>query len=162
MKINVRIEIPKNSKVKYEWDSKTNELFIDRVLFGANSYPQNYGSVPNTLDDDGDPLDAIVIGNESWFPGCIVSVRVLGLMPMIDDDEEDSKLICIIDSDPRLSDIKSIGEVSPHILAEIINFFESYKKLENKKVKVGKIKGENDAKKAIQRCTKLYQKQQSK
>lgn len=154
MKTKVRIEVPKYSKVKYEIN-ENGELIIDRVLYGAQQYPQNYGFIDNTLDFDGDPLDAIVIGNEAWVPNTILDCRILGLMPMIDEGFEDSKLICVIENDPRFENIQTIVDVDNNILNEIINFFETYKVLEKKMVKVEAIRGIEDAKKCLTKCKKI-------
>ena len=169
MTLTARIEISKYSHVKYELklvkrpDGSTREEFwVDRILAGAMAYPQNYGHIPETLDYDGDPLDAIILGNEPWVTGAYVKVRVLGVMPMIDQGDVDDKLICVIADDPRFTNIGSIADVDENILKEITNFFENYKTLENKPVKIGKISGYEKAKKVVLTCQEMYKKANKK
>lgn len=158
MKKEVIIEIPKGSKIKYEIDTKTNELVVDRILFGSNIYPYNYGYLENTLDYDGDALDVLVISNEALLPKSRVPTRIIGAMKMIDDGETDTKLISIIDVDPRFSEIKKMSDLPKHILEEIKNFFETYKKLQNKAVIVEGYEDINYAKNIYSECYDLYQK----
>lgn len=158
MKLNVTIEIPKKSNVKYEFDRKTKQISVDRILFGTEVYPQNYGFIKEALDWDGDELDALVIADHSFMPGVSVPVRVIGAMEMIDDNETDTKLITVIDCDPRFKNINSLKDVSEHTLAEIKNFFETYKLLQKKNVV---IKGFQDAQWAIKEyheCVELMSK----
>ncbi len=156
MKKDVIIEIPKNSKIKYEIENGT--IKIDRILSGSNTYPQNYGFFENTLDWDGDPLDALVISNDSFLPGVIVPVRVLGAMKMIDNGETDTKLITVIDVDKRFENIKSLKDVSKHILDEIQDFFQNYKNLENKFVEVMGFEDIEFATKEFKETQELYNK----
>ena len=158
MKKEVVIEIPKGSNIKYELDTKTNKLYVDRILYGANVYPQNYGFFENTLDWDGDPLDALVFANHAFLPGSILKTRILGIMHMIDGGETDSKILAVIDNDPRFEHIKTFNDIPKHLLAEIQDFFENYKNLQNKKVV---IKGFDDTEEAIKElkvCEELYSK----
>ncbi|MGL4647721.1 MAG: inorganic diphosphatase [Mycoplasmoidaceae bacterium] len=145
-KVNVTIEIPKNSKIKYEYDRRTNQILVDRILYGSSNYPLNYGFIKEALDWDGDELDALIIADQSFIPGCVVPVRIIGAMEMIDDGETDTKLITVIDCDPRYDNIKKISDLSNHVLLEIEDFFNNYKNLQNKKVV---IKGFHDSKWAI-------------
>ena len=138
--VNVIIEVPKNSNIKYEYDRSTQKISVDRILYGANIYPENYGFIPEALDWDGDELDVLVISDQSFSPGIVVPTRILGAMTMIDDGETDTKLIGVIDCDPRYSNYKSLNDVQHHRLLVIKNFFESYKKLQNKYVKIGEFK----------------------
>lgn len=147
MKINVTIEVPKNSKIKYEYDRKTGQILVDRILFGSNSYPMNYGFIKEALDWDGDELDALIISDQEFIPGCLVPVRVIGAMEMIDGGETDTKLITVIDCDPRYNHIKTLEDVPNHLLSEVKDFFENYKNLQNKSVD---IKGFRDLDWAIQ------------
>lgn len=134
--LDVIIEIPKHSNIKYEYDRKTHEISVDRILYGANIYPQNYGFIKEALDWDGDELDALVIADQSFFPGIKVPVRILGAMEMIDNGETDTKLITVISCDKRYEHIKSLKDVPNHLLDEIRNFFEQYKQLQKKNVTV--------------------------
>ncbi len=157
MKKNIGVEIPKNSKVKYEIDSN-GKLFVDRILFGTEVYPHNYGFIENTLDWDGDALDGLVISNEAFFPNSIVPTRILGAMEMIDGGETDTKLISVIDVDPRFNHIKTIDDLPKHMLDEIRNFFENYKKLQKKEVIIKGFQGLEFAKEVFKECTDLYNK----
>ncbi len=154
----VIIEIPKNSNIKYEYDSERKRIVLDRVLYGANHYPQNYGFFENTLDWDGDPLDALVIADHSIFPGVEVEVRVLGSMHMIDGGETDTKLITVINSDKRFAHINNLKDVPQHLLDEIKDFFQTYKNLQKKSVHVGKFSDLKEAEKEFKECEALYKK----
>jgi inorganic pyrophosphatase len=99
--LNVTIEIPKHSNVKYEYDRKSGKIFVDRILFGPSVYPQNYGFTPDALDWDGDELDVLVFADQQFQPGIIVPTKIIGAMEMIDNKETDTKLIGVIDCDPR-------------------------------------------------------------
>ncbi|AGX88886.1 inorganic diphosphatase [Mycoplasma parvum] len=129
------IEISKHSNLKYEFNNQ--KLKLDRVLFGSEVYPHNYGFISDTLSEDGDPLDVVVLSNFSSTPGTYLDGRILGTLEMIDSGEQDWKVIAIMDSDPRLKHINSLEDVPKHWKDELINFFENYKKLENKKVSLG-------------------------
>ncbi len=146
MKINAIVEIPKNSDIKYEYNLKTKMFEVDRILYGSNRYPQNYGFINNTLDWDGDPLDILIIANHEFLPGTIVPTRILGAMKMIDGGETDTKLIGVIDVDPRFDHIKTLDDVNENILNEISDFFENYKNLQKKTVEIN---GFEDLKYAI-------------
>jgi inorganic pyrophosphatase len=99
--LDVTIEIPKNSNIKYEYDRKTGKISVDRILYGPSVYPQNYGFLPEALDWDGDELDVLVFADQSFQPGIIVPARIVGALEMIDNGETDTKLIAVIDCDPR-------------------------------------------------------------
>ncbi|MGL4950317.1 MAG: inorganic diphosphatase [Mycoplasma sp.] len=141
--LNVTIEIPKNSKIKYEFDRKTGQISVDRILVGPSGYPQNYGFVREALDWDGDELDVLLISDQEFLPGVNVPTRIIGAMEMIDGGETDTKLIGVIDCDPRYSHIKKMEDLNQHLLLEIKDFFQTYKNLSNKKVE---IKGFQDLK----------------
>ncbi|MBD2446626.1 inorganic diphosphatase [Nostoc sp. FACHB-152] len=130
--INVLIEIPGGSKNKYEYDKELEAFALDRVLFSSVRYPYDYGFVPNTLADDGDPLDGMVIIDEPTFPGCIIAARPIGMLEMIDGGDRDEKILCVPDKDPRYTHVKSLNDVAPHRLEEIAEFFRTYKNLEKK------------------------------
>lgn len=158
MKLNVTIEIPKNSKIKYEFDRQTKQIVVDRILYGSSSYPLNYGFIKEALDWDGDELDALIISDQSFIPGALVPVRVIGAMKMIDGGETDTKLITVIDCDPRYNHIQSMNDINPHILKEIQDFFENYKNLQNKKVIINGFEDVNWAKKEYEECVELMNK----
>ncbi|MFM2062668.1 MAG: hypothetical protein RLZZ507_2338 [Cyanobacteriota bacterium] len=130
--INVLIEIPGGSKNKYEFDKELNAFALDRVLYSSVKYPYDYGFIPNTLADDGDPLDGMVMIDEPTFPGCVIAARPIGFLEMIDGGDRDEKMLCVPDKDPRYAHVKSLKDVHPHRLEEIAEFFRSYKNLEKK------------------------------
>ena len=131
--LNVVIEIPRGSVNKYEFDKELGIFRLDRTLFSPVHYPGDYGFVPNTHAEDGDPLDAIVIMDQPTFPGCIMEVRPLGVLIMRDDMGLDHKLLCVPVSDPRTRDVHGLQHLSKHQLKEIDYFFNIYKELEGKK-----------------------------
>lgn len=130
--LNVLIEIPAGSKNKYEFDKDLNAFALDRVLFSSVQYPYDYGFVPNTLADDGDPLDGMVLMDQPTFPGCVITARPIGMLEMIDGGDRDEKILCVPVEDPRYSDAKSLSDVAQHRLDEIAEFFRTYKNLEKK------------------------------
>ena len=132
----VLIEIPKGSRNKYEYDEERKMLRFDRMLFSSVHYPSDYGFIPNTLGEDGDPLDVLVLVNEPTFPGCLIDARPVGLFVMYDEKGRDDKVLCVPVSDPLWNHIYSLEQVPPHLLDEIEHFFRIYKDLEQKKVKV--------------------------
>ena len=130
------IEISKGSKCKYELDKETGMLRLDRVLYTATHYPANYGFIPRTYADDGDPLDVLVLCSEPIVPMTLVQVFPIGAMRMIDGGKLDDKIIAVPVSDPTYRGIKSIDELPAHIFDEIMHFFTVYKQLENKQTAV--------------------------
>ncbi|XP_042455468.1 soluble inorganic pyrophosphatase-like [Zingiber officinale] len=153
---NVVVEISKGSKVKYELDKKTGLIMVDRVLYSSVVYPHNYGFIPRTLCEDNDPMDVLVLMQEPVIPGCFLQAKAIGLMPMIDQGEQDDKIIAVCADDPEYRHFNDLSELSPHRLAEIKSFFEDYKKNENKKVAVDKFLPASDAQKAIRSSMDLY------
>ncbi|KAL6543965.1 V-ATPase V0 sector subunit c'' [Orobanche gracilis] len=154
--INVVIEIPKGSKVKYELDKKTGLIKVDRILYSSVVYPHNYGFIPRTLCEDNDPMDVLVIMQEPVVPGCFLRARAIGLMQMIDQGEKDDKIIAVCADDPEYRHLTDISQLPSHRLAEIRRFFEDYKKNENKEVAVDEFMPSSTALDAIQYSMDLY------
>jgi inorganic pyrophosphatase len=150
------IEIPMGSSNKYELDKETGLLKLDRVLYSAVYYPANYGFIPQTLADDGDPLDILVLGAEPVYPLTLVTARVIGLMVMKDQDELDHKLIGVPVGDPEYKNCNDVHELPPHRLAVLKRFFEDYKILENKAVIVDDILSAKDALPVIEESIATY------
>jgi inorganic pyrophosphatase len=134
--INVVVEIPKGSRNKYELDHETGRIRLDRTLFSPVHYPTDYGFVPDSLAEDGDPLDALVLLSEPTFPGCEIQSRIVGMLDMADDAGRDQKLLVVPLTDPQWNHIYRFEEVAPHLLREIEHFFTVYKQLEDKTVEV--------------------------
>ena len=128
--IDVVVEIPKGSRNKYEIDHERHIVRLDRRLFSATTYPADYGFVPDTLAEDGDPLDALVLVEEPTFPGCYITARPLGILWMEDEQGPDAKLVCVPHNDPAYAAMESIDDLPPSLLAEIRHFFDVYKELE--------------------------------
>jgi inorganic pyrophosphatase len=134
--IDVLIEIPRGSRNKYEVDHHTGRIRLDRRLFAATAYPTEYGFIPETLSEDGDPLDVLVLTEDPTFPGCYIHCKPVGLMWMEDEAGPDAKVICVEPNEPRWKDIHDIGDLPAEILAEIKHFFDIYKMLEPEKFSV--------------------------
>ncbi len=150
MAVDVIIEIPKGSRNKYEVDHETGRVFLDRYLYTAMGYPADYGFFENTLGEDGDPLDALVLLPESVFPGCTVKARVVAMYTMTDEAGGDDKLLCVPAGDVRWDHIQDIGDVSKFELDAISHFFEHYKDLEpGKEVTPGGWVGREQAQKVL-------------
>jgi inorganic pyrophosphatase len=155
MEIDAVIEIPKGSRNKYEEDHETGTIWLDRTLFTATQYPADYGFVPDTLADDGDPLDVLVLLDEPTFPGCHIRARVVGLFRMQDEKGDDTKVLAVPATDPRWEAVTDIGDLPALLLAEIQHFFEVYKDLEPGKGTV--IQGWADATTAHKEIDKAVQ-----
>lgn len=154
--INVLIEIPGGSKNKYEFDKDMNAFALDRVLFASVKYPYDYGFVPNTLADDGDPLDGMVMMDEPTFPGCVIAARPIGMLLMIDGGDRDEKILCVPAEDPRYNEVKSIKDIAPHRLEEIAEFFRTYKNLEKKVTEIQGWKDVDAVTPLVEECVKAY------
>jgi inorganic pyrophosphatase len=144
--VTIMIEIPKGSRNKYEYDKEKKRLKFDRMLFSSVHYPSDYGFILDTLAEDGDPLDALVLLWEPTFPGCIIEARPVGLFDMWDEKGKDEKILCVPVNDPLWNHIHSLKDVPPHLLKEIEHFFKIYKDLEKKTVG---IRGWEDKEKAF-------------
>jgi inorganic pyrophosphatase len=150
------IEVPRGSRNKYELDKKTGLLRLDRVLYSAVFYPANYGFIPRTYCDDRDPLDILVLGQEPVVPMCIVTARPIGMMQMVDQNEEDDKIIAIHENDPAVSHFRDISQLPEHTLNELQRFFEDYKLLEHKRVRIERFQGRIEAQNIIAKSLRLY------
>ena len=156
--INVLIEIPAGSKNKYEFDKDLQAFALDRVLYSSVQYPYDYGFVPNTLADDGDPLDGMVLMDQPTFPGCVITARPIGMLEMIDGGDRDEKILCVPDKDPRYAQVKSLNDVAPHRLDEISEFFKTYKNLEKKVTEILGWKDVDQVMPLVEECIKAGRK----
>lgn len=154
--INGLVEIPQGSRAKYEVDKTTGLLKLDRVIYSSFHYPVNYGFIPQTLGYDGDPLDILIICSQSIQLLCLIETAVIGNMQMIDAGKQDDKIIAVVVNDPSVNHIKSMEELPSHFLAELRNFFEQYKVLENKKVVIDNFQDRATALQIINDAIDLY------
>ncbi len=161
-KMNVIIEINKGSKNKYEIDKETGIIALDRVAHTAQDFPFDYGFVPQTLWDDGDALDVVVLTTHPLLPGILVRVRPIAIMDMVDSGDDDAKVIAVPTDDPRFSEIHDLKDINKHTLKEIEHFYATYKKLQNKEVTVKGFKGAKEAMAAFDRACDLYKKSKTK
>ena len=151
------IEIPKGCKCKYELDKYTGLLRLDRILYTSTHYPANYGFIPRTFADDGDPLDVLVLCSEPIYPLTLMRVYPIGVMRMLDGGKMDDKIIAVPFSDPTYLGITSIDELPPHIFDEIMHFFTVYKQLENKQTAVQSLFGKAEAERIIAEAIENYE-----
>lgn len=154
--VRVVIEIPKGTRTKYELDKSTGLLKLDRVLYSAMYYPMNYGLIPRTWFEDGDPLDILVMCSQDIEPLCVVDTRVVGIMHMEDEHGTDDKIIGVAAHDPAYAHIHDLPDIPKHHMAELQNFFASYKTLENKKVNIGGLYGREKAYACIRQSMQAY------
>jgi inorganic pyrophosphatase len=136
MALRCLIEIPKGSRNKYEYDEQLGGIKLDRFLFSSVVFPADYGFIPDTLGEDGDPLDAIVLVGEPTFPGCVIEVRAIAVLRMADDQGQDDKIVCVPFADPHWSGLERLDDIPPRLRAEIEHFFSIYKQPEGKDVDV--------------------------
>lgn len=155
--VNAIIEIPKGSKAKYEIDKDSGLLRLDRVLFSSVMYPANYGFIPKTYCDDKDPLDILVLCSVDVIPMSIVEAKVIGVMHMVDNGEQDDKIIAVAKNDMSVNHINELEELPPHAMKEIVRFFQDYKALEKKDVTVEQLHGRDYAWQVIRESVTLYQ-----
>lgn len=156
MTVDVVIEIPQGSQNKYEVDHQTGQVRLDRVLYSPMHYPAEYGFVAETLGEDGDPIDVLVLATYPTFPGCVVRARILGMLEMSDEKGIDTKLLAVLADDPRFDHVKTFEDVNPHVLKEIPHFFQTYKQLEHKETHIGGWKGQADALHALDEARQRY------
>jgi len=154
--INVVIEIPKGSKNKYEMDKETGLIMLDRALHTAQDYPFDYGFMPQSHWEDGDPLDIVVLTTYPLAPGILVKVRPIGIAHMIDDGESDAKILAVPEKDPRWDEVIDLADVNQHTLKEIEHFFLTYKQLQNKEVTIDGFGDKAAAIEAILKSQELY------
>ncbi|OZA21724.1 MAG: inorganic pyrophosphatase [Sphingobacteriales bacterium 17-39-43] len=168
--VNAIIEIPKGSKAKYEIDKESGLIKLDRVLFSSVMYPANYGFIPQTYCDDKDPLDILVLCSVDVYPMAIVEAKVVGVMHMVDNGEQDvvgvmhmvdngeqdDKIIAVARNDMSVNYIEDLKELPPHTMTEIVRFFQDYKALERKNVSIEHLLGKNYAYKVIKESLQLY------
>ncbi|HMF93670.1 MAG TPA: inorganic diphosphatase [Vicinamibacterales bacterium] len=152
----VIVEIPKGSTNKYELDKETGLLRLDRVLYSAVYYPADYGFIPRTYCDDGDPLDALVLGQEPVYPLTIVPARAVGVMRMRDEKGIDDKIVAVSVGDPWFADYRGTADLPEHVLRQVRRFFEDYKVLEHKQVVVEDMLGTDEALAIIRDALELY------
>ncbi len=154
--VNVIIEIPSGSRDKYELDKETGLIKLDRVLETSFGYPGNYGFIPQTLCDDNDPLDVIILTHSSLHPGILAKVRPVGMLDMMDEGEKDEKILAVPADDKRFNEIKDLRHVPKGFLDEIEHFFKRYKEVKGSEVKVGKWGNARKAKAFIKKSMKIY------
>ena len=150
------IEIPKGSKAKYEIDKETGVLRLDRMLFSSVMYPANYGFIPQTYCDDHDPLDILVLCSADVYPMSMIEAKVIGVMHMVDNGEQDDKIIAVAKNDMSVNYIEDLAELPPHTMKEIVRFFQDYKALEEKNVTIEHLLGKGYAYKVIEESIELY------
>lgn len=155
--MNVIVEINKGSNNKYEIDKKTGLIALDRVAHTAQSFPFDYGFVPQTLWDDGDALDVILLTTYPLVPGILVRARPVAIMHMIDSGDCDDKVIAVPSDDPRWKDVADIADINKHTLKEIEHFYATYKQLQNKEVTISGFEGKEAAEMAFEKGRKLYE-----
>ncbi|MEK7148452.1 MAG: inorganic diphosphatase [Patescibacteria group bacterium] len=156
--INVIVEIPRGSKNKYEINKETGLIALDRALHTAQDYPFDYGFVPQTLWDDGDALDVVLLTTYPLFPGILVDARPVAIMHMTDSGESDDKVIAVPMNDPRWDDVKDLEDINKHTIKEMEHFFTTYKKIQKKVVEVSGFEGRDAAYSAVTKSVELYKK----
>jgi len=157
--VNVIIDIPKGSQNKYEFDEKLGVFKLDRVLYSPFHFPFDYGFIPETRSEDGDHLDAMVLGGDPLFSGCVVDARPIALLKMIDSGDNDEKILAVQDKNPRfatIKDLKDIEAFNPHFLKEVVHFYEHMKDLQGKEIKILGWEDAKAAKKEIIRSQERY------
>ena len=154
--INTIIEIPKGSRMKYELHKESGMIMLDRVSHTTNVYPGDYGFMPQSYWEDGDPLDVMVLCDDGVVPNTLTHVRVIGVLHMVDDGESDDKILGVYDDDPRYDNVRNLSDISQHRLDEIQHYFETYKGLQDKKVEVTGCSEVDAAHEAVKKSMRLY------
>jgi len=155
--LNVVIEIPSGSKCKYELETTSGTIYVDRIIASAVYYPGNYGFIPQTMAEDGDPVDALVLSQVSFHPGITVRVRPIGLMRMTDDGEPDDKILCVPLRDPRFREVRNVGDLPASTIEEIQEFFRVYKNLEEQEVVIKGVDSREQALSLILAAIQAYE-----
>lgn len=154
--VRMIVEIPKNSANKYEYDSALGVFRLDRALYSPMHYPGDYGFIPGTLAEDHDPLDVLVLVQEPSFPGCLIEVRPVGILNMVDQSERDQKIIAVPRKDPRYDQVHTMDQIFSHVKRELEHFFSIYKELEGRVTRMEGWGGPHDARKAIIDSRRAY------
>jgi inorganic pyrophosphatase len=154
--VRMIVEIPKNSANKYEYDGTLGVFRLDRALYSAVHYPGDYGFIPGTLAEDSDPLDVLTLVDEASYPGVLISVRPVGVLQMVDQDDPDEKILAVPNRNPRFDQVHTIDQVFPHNLREIEHFFAIYKELEGKRTEMRGWKGPREARDTIRKARERY------
>ncbi|HEV2753728.1 MAG TPA: inorganic diphosphatase [Solirubrobacteraceae bacterium] len=155
--VNVLVEIPRGSRNKYEWDEELGALKLDRFLFSSVQYPTDYGFIPDTMAEDGDPLDAMVCVSEATFPGCVIPAKVIALFRMRDEAGIDDKIVCVPQKDPNWNTIESLEDLPSALRDEISHFFSIYKQPQGIHVKVDGWYPREDAQQALDAARKRFE-----
>lgn len=156
--VNAVIEIPRGQTNKYEYDKKLHVFRLDRNLYSPVHYPGDYGFIPSTLSLDGDPLDVLVLVDAPSFPGCLMTVRPIGMLEMVDQGKQDEKILAVGTNNPLFKDMRDYTKLYPHLLLEIEHFFSVYKALEAKTTKIVGWQGAEQAKETVSECRARYAK----
>jgi len=154
--VRMIVEIPKNSRNKYEYDGQLGVFRLDRALYSPMHYPGDYGFIPGTLAEDGDPLDILVLVDEASYPGVLIAARPVGMLQMVDQNEPDQKILAVPNRNPRFDQIHTIDQVFPHVLREIEHFFKIYKELEEKHTEMRGWRGPREARDLIRLYRERY------
>ncbi len=150
------VEIPQHSANKYEYDGELGVFRLDRALYSPLHYPGDYGFIPGTLADDGDPLDVLVLVQQPSFPGVMIEVRPVGLLNMVDNEEHDQKILAVPNRNPRYDQVHTMDQIFSHVKREIEHFFAIYKELEGRVTQMQGWSGPREARKAIMDCRQRY------
>ncbi len=157
--VNAIIEIPKDSQNKFEIDKATGLVMLDRVLYSPVHYPADYGFIPQTLSEDGDPLDIMVLGGDPLPSGCLLRARPVALLKMVDGGEQDNKVLAVQADNPRFDNVKDLADLNtfmPHLTKEISHFLRVYKELQNKTVEIQGWEDADSARAEIKRSQEMY------
>jgi inorganic pyrophosphatase len=154
--VNAVIEVPLGGVNKYEYDKKLRVFRLDRTLYSPVHYPGDYGFIPSTLASDGDPLDVLVLVDNASFPGCLIEVRPIGVLEMLDQGVRDEKVLAVVNNDPRYTEVSNYTDIYTHILREVEHFFSIYKDLEGKRTKTIAWHDDKEARRVILESRKRF------